>query len=176
MHYMSLRRMKWFILNYIKNGDKVLDVGSRQAENQKDTYKNILMQEREVDYCGLDIKHGKNVDLAVKDPYKWTEIQDNSFDVVISGQAFEHIEFFWEVFREMTRVLKPHGYICLIVPAHCKIHTDIDCWRFLPDGMKALAKWGNVKLIEAKCHKPSYKFVFFDGRNRINDTYGVFQK
>lgn len=31
----------------------------------------------------------------LKNPYDWQEIETDSFDLVISGQAFEHIEFFW---------------------------------------------------------------------------------
>lgn len=36
---------------------------------------------------------GPNVDLVPKDIYYWEEITDESFDLVISGQVFEHIEY-----------------------------------------------------------------------------------
>ena len=36
---------------------------------------------------------GKNVQLVPVDPYYWKEVAPGSFDVVISGQAFEHAEF-----------------------------------------------------------------------------------
>jgi hypothetical protein len=38
-------------------------------------------------------------------------------DVVISGQAFEHIEFFWLSWRETVRVLRQGGLIFLIAPS-----------------------------------------------------------
>jgi SAM-dependent methyltransferase len=176
MHLLSLKRMTWFITAYVENGDKVLDVGSRQAGRNSKTYKQVLLNHRDAEYLGMDVQDGENVDLVVKDPYNWTEIEDETYDVVICGQVFEHVEFFWEVFKEMVRVLKPGGYICLIAPSLQKMHTDVDCWRFLPDGMRALAKWGNVKLLKTDCYRPSYRFVFYEGKPRINDTYGVFQK
>ncbi|MEM1725222.1 MAG: methyltransferase domain-containing protein, partial [Thermoplasmata archaeon] len=42
---------------------------------------------------------------VVKDPYNWIEIEDSSVDVVISGQAFEHIEYPWLTIKEIYRVL-----------------------------------------------------------------------
>ena len=86
------------------------------------------------EYSGLDVEKGPNVDIVVENPYDW-EIPDSSYDVVISGQAFEHIEFFWLTFLEMARVLKPQGLIILIAPSRGPQHRyPVDCWRFYPDG------------------------------------------
>lgn len=52
------------------------------------------------------MEEGPNVDVVLKNPYDWDAIESDSFDLVISGQAFEHIEFFWKTMEEMTRVLK----------------------------------------------------------------------
>jgi SAM-dependent methyltransferase len=58
-------------------------------------------------YTGLDIQAGNNVDLIVTDIYNWFEIEDNTYDVIISGQFFEHLEFFWLTMNQIERVLKP---------------------------------------------------------------------
>ena len=65
-------------------------------------------------YRGMDIQEGPNVDIVVSDIYNWIEIEDSSFDVVISGQAFEHMEFFWKAIKEIERILKPGGLCCII--------------------------------------------------------------
>jgi len=65
----------------------------------------------------------------------------------------EHVEYFWLTAREMARVLKPNGLMCIIVPSQGREHRHpVDCWRFLPDGMKALAKYIGVNVI--KCEYP----------------------
>ncbi len=171
MHNSSVNTVRKFLSEYLKTGDKVLDVGSKMCDWQVFTYKQIVPDSAE--YCGLDIEPGRSVDIVVKDPYKWTEVPDNSFDIIIAGQVLEHVEFFWLVFKEMARVLKTGGYLCVISPKLQKTHRfPVDCWRFLPDGMKALAKYAKIKCISAKAAHESYVEV----PKTPNDCVGVFQK
>ena len=60
---------------------------------------------------------GDNVDIVLNDPYHWKEFKSNSIDVLISGQAFEHIQYIWISILEVVRVLKPGGLGCIIVPS-----------------------------------------------------------
>lgn len=53
---------------------------------------------------------------------------DNHFDVVLANQVFEHVVDLGEVVDEITRVLKPGGYLLALFPtldtvreAHCRI-------------------------------------------------------
>lgn len=92
---------------------------------------------------------GNNVDIVVEDPYKWDQIEDSSLDVVITGQAFEHIEFPWLTIKEVYRILKDRGIVCIIAPSGGYEHRyPIDCWRFFPDGMNALGKWASFDIVE----------------------------
>jgi hypothetical protein len=88
----SQLRMQWFVDTYLcdNNAKSVLDVGSYDVNG---SYKHIFSDNR-FSYTGLDMEHGPNVDFVPQKPYHWEELEDNAFDVVISGQAFEHIEFF----------------------------------------------------------------------------------
>jgi len=93
---------------------------------------------------------GPNVDVVLTNPYDWSAIETDSFDVVISGQALEHIEFFWKAMEEMTRVLKKDGLLCLIAPNGFGEHRyPVDCYRFFTDGMLALAKYVGIEPLHA---------------------------
>jgi SAM-dependent methyltransferase len=156
MHYTSLLRMDWFIKTYLPGREgKVLDVGSY---NVNGTYKD-LFSGRKFEYVGLDITEGPNVDICPKNPYVWSEIPDDSFDVVISGQAFEHIEFFWLTMAEMARVLKKDGLMCVIAPHGFTEHRfPVDCYRFFSDGMLALARYVSLEPLHAStnCAPPNH--------------------
>lgn len=149
MHKNSYSKMQWFKNNYLdKNHDlKILDVGSLDKLGNYN-YREIFNEEK-WSYTGLDIKAGNNVDIVITDIYNWFEIEDNSYDVIISGQFFEHLEFFWLTMSEIERVLKSGGYICIIVPSAGHKHSEDmpNCYRFHEDGLKALAKYVDLEII-----------------------------
>ena len=97
MHKSSYETMSYFARKYVFNPthtQNVLDVGSFEING---SYKSIF-SDYNCKYTGLDFQDGPNVDLVVDDPYSWKEINNESFDIVISGQALEHCEFFWLAF------------------------------------------------------------------------------
>jgi len=149
MHLSSLRRMEWFVQHYLADKGRklsVLDVGSYDVNG---SYKQYFDVSR-FDYFGLDMADGPNVDIVPASPYLWKEIADDTFDIVISGQALEHIEFFWITVGEMTRVLKKDGILCIIAPNGFGEHRyPVDCWRFFTDGMVALARYVNLQVLHA---------------------------
>ncbi|MEA3347667.1 MAG: methyltransferase domain-containing protein [Pseudomonadota bacterium] len=100
-------------------------------------------------YLGLDVSAGPNVDIVLSNPYKWRALSSNSIDVMISGQAFEHIEYFWLTMLELSRVLKPGGWCCLIAPSSGPEHRfPVDCWRFYRDGMRALMSYAGLEVLD----------------------------
>lgn len=123
---------------------RIADVGSMDVNG---CYKPLFSQP---DWCytGLDLDSGANVDIALKSPYCWP-LEDASFDVVVSGQALEHIEYVWQTVQEVARILKPGGLCCLIAPSAGPEHRyPVDCWRIYPDGMRALAKFAKLDVVE----------------------------
>lgn len=151
MHGSSLCRMRWFVENYLQDvaavKRKVLDVGS--CEVAGGSYKQFFPSEQ-FEYFGLDMAQGPNVDIVPANVYHWREIDSDSYDVVISGQAFEHVEFFWLTAAEMARALKPGGLLCLIAPRGFERHRyPVDCYRFDSDGLIAIARWCNLQLLHA---------------------------
>ena len=96
------------------------------------------------------MEEGPNVDITPQSTYKWSEIEDNYYDATISGQALEHIEFFWITFAEVVRVTKKGGLICIIAPNGFGEHRyPVDCWRFFTDGMVALARYYQLEIVHA---------------------------
>lgn len=150
MHKSSILRMQWFVENYAskiaKDKITVLDIGSYDVNG---SYNHLFDKDKFL-YTGMDMVEGPNVDIAIENPYDWSEIETDSYDVVISGQAFEHIEFFWITMTEMARVLKKDGVLCLVVPNQTKEHRHpVDCYRFDSDGMVALARYVGFEALHA---------------------------
>lgn len=142
--------MKWFEEKYLssikKNKIKVLDVGSYDVSG---SYRDIFL-DKKYEYVGLDMEQGPNVDVVLKNPYDWSDIETDSVDVIISGQAFEHIEFFWITMEEMARVLRKDGLLCIVAPNGFIEHRyPVDCYRFFSDGMIALARYVNFEILHA---------------------------
>jgi SAM-dependent methyltransferase len=123
----------------------VIDVGACEPSgNYRGLFQNW-------NYRGLDIVAGPNVDIVVDTEGLWEAIPDNSVDVFISGQAFEHMRWPWVIVQTMYRKLKPQtGLACISAPNQWHLHRHpIDCWRFFPDGMQALLEWANFKVLRA---------------------------
>ncbi|MEA3334074.1 MAG: methyltransferase domain-containing protein [Pseudomonadota bacterium] len=146
----SLDKMRVFEEKYLaKKRNEPLIIADIGAQNIGGSYREIFSSAN-WKYLGIDISAGENIDLVVADPYDWVEIKTDSIDVIISGQTFEHIEFFWLTIGEFARVLKPGGLCCIIAPSGGREHRyPVDCWRFYPDGFKAMAKYGGLNVLEA---------------------------
>lgn len=150
MHTTSLINMKKMMdriltEDFLKEKRTILDYGARIVHNQL-SYRSLIENKNNINYIGLDIEPGIGVDVIMTDIYK-APLEDNSVDVILSGQMFEHCEFFWLTINDMARILKKGGYLLLIAPSSGGVHRyPVDCWRFYPDAYKALEKWSNPKL------------------------------
>jgi SAM-dependent methyltransferase len=150
----------------------VLDVGSMDVNG---SYKRFFETEG-WRYTGADLAPGNNVDVVLATPYCWKELSARSQDVVISGQAFEHIEFFWQTMLEIERVLKPGGLACILAPSRGYEHRyPVDCWRFYRDGMTALARFAELELLSAQTQWEERGYTV-DDSDAWGDTMGVMRK
>lgn len=146
MHTSSLEHVDRLVRKYLfaKAELRIVDLGSYDVNG---CYKPFFVQPG-WEYQGFDLRPGPNVDRVLESPYR-LPLASHSADVLISGQAFEHIEFFWLTWMEMVRVLKPNGLIFLLAPSRGEEHRyPQDCWRFYPDGYRALAKYAGMELLE----------------------------
>lgn len=168
MHADSLKNMQRFFDCYVAphlgapdDRLRLVDIG---AMDENGSYREIFSHPA-FEYVGVDLMAGKGVDVVAENPYAWL-LPDNSADIVISGQMMEHCEFFWKAFDEMVRIAKPGALIVLIVPSHGPVHRyPVDCYRFLPDSMAALAKHAGCELVES----------WHDTESEWGDLVGVFR-
>jgi SAM-dependent methyltransferase len=176
MHRSSLDKMRAFKNKYLEDRREesllILDLGSLDVNGSYREYFDISPWT----YQGIDTVSGNNVDIVIRNPYNWREIESNLADVLISGQAFEHIEFFWITMLEIARVLKPGGLCCIIAPSGGFEHRyPVDCWRFYPDGFSALARFARLKVIEVSTQwAPDAQYT--DTSNVWQDTMLVCEK
>lgn len=84
---------------------------------------------------GLDRGHNISVGtlLDLRLPY-----EDNTFDLVISDQVFEHVQDQGRVFQELLRITKPGGHGLHIIPAR---YMPIEGHIFVPFGGVFKHRW-----------------------------------
>lgn len=147
----SHREMRVNINRYLLPASKgkesyiVLDVGSQLIVDEKNlqrTYKELM--DLKWTYIGLDIVSGVNVDIVIGETMPFN---DNSANAFISGNCLEHCENPFSLVKEMSRVVKPDGYVIISAPFNQPPHTEIDRWRFLPQGFESLFKYSGLKCI-----------------------------
>ena len=146
MHLSSLEHVKRLVAHYLvgKPALNIVDIGSYDVNG---SYKQFFSQPG-WRYTGVDLSAGPNVDVVLTSPYR-LPLPSHSVDVIVSGQAFEHVEFFWLTWLEIARVLKPGGMIFLLAPSRGPEHRyPQDCWRFYPDAYRALANYVSMELLE----------------------------
>lgn len=162
MHPSSMENMRRCVNLYLPEGDlRVIDLGS---SNVNGSYRELIPPNAE--YLGLDLEPGPGVDIVLTDPYR-LPLEDESIDVVLSGQMLEHCAHFWRVFTEISRVIKPSGLLFSIAPSAGPIHRfPVDCYRFYLDAYQALADWAGLRIIHC----------WLDERGPWRDLVGVFQK
>ena len=153
MHESSYLKAVAFCEHYVKpyaaehGSAKILDIGSKSYQGHKDY--GTVFRASNIQYVGLDVEPGQNVDIVPGDLFRWSEISNREFDFCISGQVFEHNPLFWITFAEIGRILKPGGMAFVIAPGRGPVHRfPLDCWRFYPDAWSALCGYIGLELVE----------------------------
>lgn len=155
MHVSSRVKFEAFAETYLDRGDiianqrTILDIGSRGVQGSKAYNYRKTTNPLGLVYTGIDFEEGPNVNLVPKNPYVWEELDKESFDYVISGQAFEHNPFPWVTFSEVARVLKVGGIAFIIAPSAGPVHLwPYDCWRYYPDSWAGLCRLTGLEATE----------------------------
>lgn len=121
---------------------KILDYGCGAGETVR-----ALRQQGYVNAVGYDL----DADYSLRDPSESAEYihlgsplnlrlpyDDNTFDLVISDQVFEHVLDQVAVFRELYRVMRPGGVALHVIPARYRV---IEGHTFVPFGNLFPHRW-----------------------------------
>lgn len=68
------------------------------------------------EYFGPSYKGGEYVDGIRHEDAAHLSFDDNSLDIMVSLDVFEHIYFYKQAFQEIFRVLKPGGQLLMTLP------------------------------------------------------------
>jgi SAM-dependent methyltransferase len=138
MHPSAMWWGQQFLNNYSISG-KILEIGSC---NRNGGLRDVKPENSE--WVGVDLEEGPGVDYVLDDPHK-LPFSDSTFDAIISSSVFEHADFFWEIFKEKCRCVKPGGYIYINAPSTGEYHGyPTDSWRFYRDAAFSLEKWAGI--------------------------------
>lgn len=175
MHQSSLDKMRLFRDTFLATREQepltIVDLGSLDVNG---TYR-PLFRDPAWRYIGADLSSGPNVDLVLACPYRWPELTTASVDIVVSGQAFEHMEFFWITMLEISRILIPGGLCCIVAPAAGPEHRyPVDCWRFYSDGLAALARFARFEVLSCSTQWETQGYP--DGSDIWHDTQLICRK
>lgn len=175
MHPSALEFGSLFFKTYCDDGKNlvIMDVGAQDVNGSLRDVSPLASN-----YVGIDFVAGRGVDMILDDPYH-LPMEDASADVVVCSSVFEHSQFFWLLYLEVLRILKPNGLFYLNAPSNGYIHRyPVDCWRFYPDAGHALVAWG-----ERNGYKPALLESFIGDKKCIsmdadawNDYVAVFVK
>ncbi len=175
MHQSSYDLMQRFRRQYLEGREnerlRIVDYGSLDVNGSF----RPLFDAPAWNYIGMDREAGQNVDVVVTEPYRWSAFGTRSIDVLVSGQALEHTELFWRTMDEIDRILKPGGLCCLVAPSSGPEHRyPVDCWRFYPDGLRALALYAGFEPLEVETRWEDADYA--DSSNLWHDSVLVARK
>ena len=112
------------------SGGRMLEIGGRRHPTNEAF--------PQFDYVSMDISQ-TSPDVLVGDITKCPELEDKSFDVIVSFEVFEHISKPWLAAAEMMRLLRPGGLTVHTTVFSWRYHpVPKDYWRFTPSAMKVL--------------------------------------
>jgi ubiquinone/menaquinone biosynthesis C-methylase UbiE len=142
MHLNSELLFRKYAVPYFKEGSKVLEIGPAGFPS---AYQRIV-NDKDIEWHTIDfadstyiISANQYLTYTLQNPYEFP-VEDDMYDIILSGQVIEHVEKIWVWLREVKRITKRNGLIITINPISWPYHeAPVDCWRIFPQGMKSLA-------------------------------------
>uniref|UniRef100_A0A832CYV4 Methyltransferase domain-containing protein n=1 Tax=Ignavibacterium album TaxID=591197 RepID=A0A832CYV4_9BACT len=87
-------------------------------------------------------------------------IQNEAFDIIICTEVLEHTANPFNAIKELARILKKDGALCVSTPFNFRIHGPLpDCWRFTEHGIRELISYADLKLIELNVLESQDRFL-----------------
>ena len=117
-----------------KRGGRALEIGSRARSGN--SYRHMV--DASVEYVGLDITSGTNVDI-IGDAHHLSRYVKGQFDFIFSISVFEHLLMPWMTALEMNKIMKVGGIAYIQSHPAWPLHEEPwDFWRFSKDAWHGL--------------------------------------
>lgn len=113
----------------------IIEIGSYDVNG---SIKPTFLKYHPKTYLGVDMQPGSKVDLVMKAEDLVEEFDKNSFDVVVSCDALEHMVNWKKIVSNMKNILKEGGILYMTVPSKKFPYHGYpyDFWRFEEDDLK----------------------------------------
>lgn len=139
MHQNNLAIFKQHVLPILQPGHLLLDVGAvERVPHLRDAVEEAGLQIAwyTADLSNERLGHPMVIEMGDENSLL---CPDDRFHYVLSSQAIEHVKRPWIWLPDLARVLRPGGTLIILCPVGWKYHKNpVDCWRIMPDGMRAL--------------------------------------
>ncbi len=150
MHLNSELLFRKYAAPIFRDFQRVLEIGPTGFPS---AYQRIVNKET-IKWDTVDFADTKYIGTAnqfltypISNPYVFP-IENDKYDIVLSGQVIEHVEKLWIWINELKRVTTNGGIIIIINPVSWPYHeAPLDCWRIFPSGVKALADEAHLEVI-----------------------------
>lgn len=147
MHKNSQMLFDRYVRGCFQPGMRVLEIG---PDAHPSHYANSLCRSDLV-WHTIDMCDNPSLTYRSIDEYRFP-IQDDAYDIVLSGQVLEHVRQIWVWIKEVARVCKPSGLVITINPVSWPYHeAPVDCWRIFPEGMRALYQEAGLEVLHSTC-------------------------
>ncbi len=116
------------IVGAVGRGKRVLDLGCRSGALTRHFLEGNSVVGLDVDPTALEKAAALGIEPVQANVEEPLPFEDASFDVVVAGELFEHLQFPDALVREVRRVLRPGGVLAGSVPNAFRVQSRL---RFL---------------------------------------------
>ena len=148
MHPNSELLFETYARPYFQAGMRVLEIGPDLAPSTFET----LVGDDSIKWDTVDLADGhvhapSQLTYTATSEYEFP-IEDDLYDIVVSGNVIEHVRRVWRWMPEVARVCKVGGLVITVNPVSWPYHeAPVDCWRIYPEGMRALYEEASLTVL-----------------------------
>jgi SAM-dependent methyltransferase len=144
VHANSKLLFRKYAMGYFSPSARVLEIG---PDGFPSAYRSLVDRGGTMTWETIDLFQNPQLTYVAASEYAFP-VENERYDVVVSGQVIEHVRKIWRWMAEVSRVCKVGGVVITINPVSWPYHeAPVDCWRAYPEGVKALYEDSSLEVI-----------------------------